>query len=42
VAFAGTETRDWSVMDAKAHEHFVTLDVATRLRTRSLAQEIAG
>ena len=42
VAFAGIETRDWSVQDQKAHEHFITLDVKTRSRSRKLAQDIAG
>jgi hypothetical protein len=42
VAFAGIETRDWSVQDQKAHEHFVTLDVKTRSRSRKLAQEIVS
>lgn len=40
VAFAAIETRDWSVMEASAHEHFVFLDVATRERSRALAQRI--
>jgi Protein of unknown function (DUF3168) len=42
VAFSTLETRDWSVKDAKAHEHFITLDVATARRTRADAQAIAG
>jgi Protein of unknown function (DUF3168) len=42
VAFNGIETRDWSVADQKAHEHFVTLEIATNARTRSLAQSIAN
>ncbi len=42
VAFASIETRDWSVQQQKAHEHFVTLDVKTKSRSRKLAQEIAG
>ena len=42
VAFAGIETRDWSVQDQKAHEHFVTLDVKTKSRSRKLAEEIVG
>jgi hypothetical protein len=42
VVFAGIETRDWSVQDQKAHEHFVTLDVKTKSRSRKLAQEIVG
>jgi hypothetical protein len=40
VAFAGIETRDWSVKDQKAHEHFVTLDIKTKSRSRGLAQDI--
>lgn len=42
VAFAGIETRDWSVQGQKAHEHFVTLDVKTKSRSRKLAQEIVA
>ena len=42
VAFAAIETRDWSVQGQKAHEHFVTLDVKTKSRSRKLAQEIVG
>jgi hypothetical protein len=42
VVFAGIETRDWSVQEQKAHEHFVTLEVKTKSRGRKLAQEIAG
>ena len=42
VIFAGIETRDWSVQDQKAHEHFVTLDVKTKSRSRKLVQEIVG
>lgn len=42
VAFAGIETRDWSVQGQKAHEHFVTLEVKTRSRSRKLAQDIVG
>jgi Protein of unknown function (DUF3168) len=41
VAFTAIETRDWSVADQKAHEHFVTLEVITNQRTRSAAQNIA-
>jgi hypothetical protein len=40
VAFGPAETRDWSVADAKAHEHFVTLQVATNSHSRKLAQDI--
>jgi Protein of unknown function (DUF3168) len=39
--FAEIETRDWSVTDQKAHEHFITIDVATNERSRALAQKIA-
>ena len=42
VAFAGIETRDWSVQDQKGHEHYLTLDVKTKSRSRKLAQEIVG
>lgn len=42
VAFAGVETRDWSVMEQKAHEHFVTLEVLTRDRGEAQAQKIVG
>lgn len=40
VSFGDVETRDWSVADQKAHEHFVTLRVQTNSRSRKLAQEI--
>jgi Protein of unknown function (DUF3168) len=40
VSFASIETRDWSVMDEKAHEHFVTLDVVSNERGRAQAQSI--
>ena len=42
VAFAGIETRDWSVQGQKAHEHFISLEVKTRSRSRALAQDIVG
>jgi Protein of unknown function (DUF3168) len=42
VAFAAIETRDWSVMDQKAHEHFITLDVASNERGRAQAQAICN
>lgn len=42
VAFAAIETRDWSVADQKAHEHFVTIDVVTNMRNRDLAQNISN
>lgn len=41
-AFANIETRDWSVKDAKAHEHFITIEIATARRTRADAQSIVG
>jgi hypothetical protein len=40
VAFNGIETRDWSVMDQKAHEHFVFIEVATNAKSRAMAQAI--
>ncbi len=40
VSFVSVETRDWSVMEQKAHEHFVTLEVGTNERGRSQAQAI--
>jgi Protein of unknown function (DUF3168) len=42
VAFAGVETRDWSVMDQKAHEHFVVIHVATQERGRAQALAIVA
>jgi hypothetical protein len=41
VVFANIETRDWSVMDQKAHQHFVTIEVSTNDRSRVKAQSIA-
>jgi Protein of unknown function (DUF3168) len=41
VVFTAIETRDWSVADQKAHEHFVTLEVLTNQRQRGTAQAIA-
>lgn len=41
VSFAGLETRDWSVADQKAHEHFITLETITNSRGRGAAQNIA-
>jgi Protein of unknown function (DUF3168) len=38
---AAIETRDWSVADQKAHEHFVTFEIVTNARSRALAQAIA-
>jgi hypothetical protein len=40
VAFEACETRDWSVNEAKAHEHFLSLAVETKSRSRALAQAI--
>ena len=40
VSFGDIETRDWSVADAKAHEHFVVLGIRTNSRSRRLAQDI--
>lgn len=40
VTFGDIETRDWSVGDQKAHEHFVTLSIQTNSRSRKLAQDI--
>jgi ribosomal protein S18 acetylase RimI-like enzyme len=40
VVFEAIETRDWSVADAKAHEHFVTIAVRTNSRSRKLAQDV--
>lgn len=42
VTFETIETRDWSVKDQKAHEHFVTLAVETNSRSRKLAQDIVA
>ena len=39
-SFGDIETRDWSVADQKAHEHFATLSVRTNNRSRKLAQDI--
>jgi hypothetical protein len=40
VSFEQIETRDWSTADAKAHEHFVQLQVTTADRGRAQAQAI--
>ena len=40
VVFNTIDTRDWSVMDQKAHETFLTLDVATNMRSRAQVQAI--
>ena len=42
VSFGDIETRDWSVADQRAHEHFVTLAVLTNQRSRKLAQDIVA
>jgi Protein of unknown function (DUF3168) len=42
VVFSALETRDWSVKEAKAHEHFVTIEVLTPRRTRTDAQALVG
>jgi Protein of unknown function (DUF3168) len=42
VAFEDLETRDWSVKDQKAHEHFVTIFAATNDRRRVMAQAIVS
>ena len=41
VAFTQIETRDWSVADQKAHEHFITIETLTNQRSRQAAQKIA-
>lgn len=40
--FAATETRDWSVNDQKAHEHFVSIEVRSNARSRKAAQAIVS
>ncbi|MDE2383071.1 MAG: DUF3168 domain-containing protein [Alphaproteobacteria bacterium] len=40
VLFTAIETRDWSVADQKAHESFVTLEVASKSRSRAQVQAI--
>jgi Protein of unknown function (DUF3168) len=42
VAFAGVETRDWSVMDQRCHEHFVVIEVSTQERGRAQALAICS
>jgi hypothetical protein len=42
LAFSNIETRDWSTVTDKAHEHFVTIEVATNARSRALAQAISA
>ena len=40
VHFTTIETRDWSTADQKAHENFVTLEIASNSRSRVQAQSI--
>ena len=40
VSFGDIESRDWSVADQKAHEHFIILRIQTNNRSRKLAQDI--
>jgi Protein of unknown function (DUF3168) len=40
VVFSNLETRDWSVMDQKAHELFITLEIATNQRSRTQIQAV--
>lgn len=42
VVFAQIETRDWSVADQKAHEHFVSIEVKSNSRSRKAAQAMAS
>lgn len=42
IVFSACETRDWSVKDQKAHEHFVTLEAKTGARSRKLAQALVA
>ena len=42
LVFSAIETRDWSVVDQKAHEHFITIEVMTNARSRALAQNITA
>ena len=42
VVITGVETRDWSVVDQKAHEHFMGIEVTSNSRSRALAQNIAS
>ena len=42
VVFIGIETRDWSVVDQEAHEHFITIEVMTNARSRALAQNVTA
>jgi phenylpyruvate tautomerase PptA (4-oxalocrotonate tautomerase family) len=40
VVFGAIETRDWSVADQKAHEHFVTIEIVSNSRSRAQVQNI--
>ena len=42
ITFTGIETRDWSVADQKAHEHFVGLEIVTNSRSRAAAHAISS
>ena len=42
VALGDIETKDWSVADKLAHEHFVMLLVRSNSRGRKLAQDIVA
>lgn len=42
VVFAAIETRDWSVADQKAHEHFISIEVKSNSRSRKAAQAITS
>ena len=42
VSFGDIETRDWSVKDEKAHEHFAMLSVRTNSRSRKLAHDVVS
>jgi len=40
VVFTAIETRDWSVADQKAHESFISLEIASKSRSRAQVQSI--
>ncbi len=42
ITFTAIETRDWSVVDQKAHEHFVSLEIITNSRSRAAAHAISN
>lgn len=42
ITFTSIETRDWSVADQKAHEHFVSLEIMTNSRSRAAAHAISN